>query len=114
MSESELQADRLSELLDYCTAKCDIQEVMRSFDINRTELEALYRTLVVAGAGQWAGGHWVAASTLADSESLRFLVSRRRRRAPDPETLEATIYALVVHFERGSPLPASEHSESPD
>ena len=112
MTGSDQQADALSELLDYCTAQRDIQEVMRSFDLDRTELEALYRTLVVAGAGQWAGGHWVAASTLADPESLRFLVGRRRR-PPDLETLDGTIYALIVHFERGAPLPVSEHSESP-
>ena len=112
MTEGDQQADALSELLDYCTAKRDIQDVMRSFDLDRTELEELYRTLVVAGAGQWARGHWVAASTLAYPESLRFLVGRRRR-PPDLETLEATIYALIMHFERGTPLPVSEQAESP-
>ena len=105
------RADALSDLLDYCTAKPDIQEVMRSFDLDRTELEDLYTTLVASGAGQWAGGHWVAASTLADPESLRFLV-RRRRRAPDRgETLEA-IHVLFIHFERGGPLRESKRSES--
>ena len=42
---------------------------------------------------------------------MRFLV-RRRQRAPDrAETLEA-IHALIMHFERGTPLPESKRSES--
>ena len=92
------------ELLDYCTAKPEIQEMMRSFNLDRTELEDLYKRLLGSGAGQWAGGHWVAASTLADPESLHFLV-RRRRRAPDREETLETICALISYFERGAPLP---------
>ena len=105
MSESDRQADALSELLDYCTAKPDIQEVMRSLDLDRTELKDLYHTLVRAGAGQWRCGHWVPASTLADPEPLRFLVRQRRR-------CQEAAYALIMHFERGTPLPQSKHSEN--
>ena len=106
---SSRRTDALSDLLDYCTAKPGIQEVMRSFDLDRTELEELYGTLLAAGAGQWVGGHWLAASTLADPDSLSFLVRRRGRgQASDrDETLKA-VYALIMHFERGAPLPESK------
>lgn len=98
------RADALSDLLDYCTAKPGIQEAMRSFGLGRAELEDLYCTLVAAGAGQWAGGHWVAASALADPDALRFFVRTRRDQTDRDETLRA-VYALIMHFERGAPLP---------
>ena len=98
------RSDALSELLDYCTAKPAIQEMMRSFDLDRTELKGLYNMLLRGGAGQWAGGHWVAASTLADPESLSFLV-RRIRRATDHEATADASYALIMYFERGAALP---------
>jgi hypothetical protein len=87
-------------LLDYCLAQPAIQSVMQQFGADRSTLRDLYSTLCLAGAGQWAGGHWVAASALAYPDSLRFLLTNLKGGASHME--EA--YALIMHFERGAPL----------
>lgn len=47
-------------LLDYCLAQPSIQSLMQELGADRTTLKDLYSTLCIT-AGQWAGGHWVAA-----------------------------------------------------
>ncbi|MXX70275.1 MAG: hypothetical protein F4Y73_00140 [Gemmatimonadetes bacterium] len=105
---SSQRIDARSDLLDYCVAKPGILEVMQSFDLDRSDLEDLYFALMAVGAGQWAGGHWVAASALAYPDSLRFVAKKmgRGQAADRDETLRA-VYALVMHFERGAPLAES-------
>jgi hypothetical protein len=87
-------------LLDYCLGQPAIQAVLEEFGANRDTLKNLYFTLCAAGAGQWAGGHWVAASALAYPHSLRFLLSNMQGGTSHMEQA----YALIMHFERGAPL----------
>ena len=84
-------------LLDYCLAQPAIQLVVQEFGADRTTLRDLYSTLCMAGAGQWTGGHWVAASALAYPRSLRFLLQGGASHMEQA-------YALIMHFERGAPL----------
>lgn len=93
-------------LLDYCLSQPAIQSVLQEFGANRDTLKRLYSTLCATGAGQWAGGHWVAASALAYPHSLRFLLSNLEGGASHMEQT----YALIMHFERGAPLPSRRPS----
>ncbi len=88
-------------LLDYCLSHPALQSLLEEFGANRATLKDLYSTLCDAGAGQWAGGHWVAASALAYPHSLRFMLSNLHGGASHMEQASA----LIVHFERGAPLP---------
>lgn len=88
-------------LLDYCLSQPALQSLLAEFGANRATLKDLYFTLCDTGAGQWAGGHWVAASALAYPHSLRFLLSNLHSGASHMEQASA----LIMHFERGAPLP---------
>ncbi len=85
-------------LFDYCEQEPTIQPLLKEFQISRDGLQRLYSQLIVAGAGQWASGHWVAASALAYPESLQYVLSRRGK------DMQETAFKLITYFERGLPL----------
>lgn len=85
-------------LMDYCEAQDAIQTIMNDFQVSRDDLRELYAQLELAGAGQWAGGHWVAASAIAYPEAIRYVLARG-----DDAKLEVA-FKLIMHFERGAPL----------
>lgn len=87
-------------LFDYCLAQESIQSVLREFGADRSTLAAVYGVLRAAGAGQWACGHWVAASALAYPHTLRYLLGYLQ----DGKSHRELAYRLVMHFERGNPL----------
>ena len=88
-------------LLNYCLAQPAIQSVLGECGADGNSLKELYSGLCASGAGQWAGGHWVAASALAYPHTLRFLLTNLQG---GPSHMEQA-YALIMHFERGAPLP---------
>ena len=88
-------------LLDYCEADRNIRAVMAQFKVSRDALGEIYSRLLAAGAGQWAGGHYVAASAIAYPDTLRYVLSRP---VSGREALLETAYRLIMHFERGAPL----------
>lgn len=89
-------------LLDYCEGESAIREIMAEHQLTRDDLKELYSQLVAVGAGQWACGHWVAASSIAYADALQYLLNRK-----DADRM-GTAYNLIMHFERGLPL---EHAE---
>jgi hypothetical protein len=97
-STSDRMTNAEEVLLDYCEQQPSIQALLREFRISRQDLQELYHQLIMVGAGQWRCGHWVAASTLAYPESLRYLLSRRG------ENIQETAFNLIMYFEQGSAL----------
>jgi len=89
-------------LLDYCEGQSAIREIMTEHKITRDDLKELYSRLLAVGAGQWACGHWVAASAIAYPEALRYLLDHQ-----DSDWM-ATAYNLIMHFESGQPLQDEE------
>ena len=88
-------------LLDYCEAQPGIRAMMKEFRISRKELREVYHQLLEIGAGHWACGHWVPASTLAYPEALRYILERR---GENLHILQKTAYELIMYFMRGSAL----------
>src|SRR5712671_1218511 len=82
-------------LFDYCEQEQTIQPLLKEFQISRDDLKSLYSMLIVVGAGQWACGHWVAASALAYPESLQYVLDRKEKNAQE------TAFKLIMYFERG-------------
>ena len=87
---------RKARLFDYCEEQPEIKLLLKEFNVSREEFEELYTGLVIAGAGQCASGHWVAASALAYPESLRYLLSNRKEESP-----VETAFKMLMYFERG-------------
>lgn len=101
LSRSNQQSESaLVALLDYCDSNPDVQKVMTEFNATRETLIELYSNLLKAGAGQWAGGHYVPASALAYPHTLRYLLEHPESGLP----LLDKAACLVMHFETGSPL----------
>lgn len=88
----------LGDLLDYCEADAAVRQVVGEFHTSRESLSALYSRLVTGGAGQWRGGHYVAASAIAYPHTLRYLLEHPTE---DRYRLMGIVHKLVVHFERG-------------
>jgi hypothetical protein len=94
-------------LFDYCEASGAVRQVMDAFGVSRGTLKELYSMLLAAGAGQWAGEHWVAASTLAYPETLRYVLAGRAIGRNGRETA----FSLIMYFERGTPLLSGSETE---
>jgi len=88
-------------LLDYCEGQPAIQELMTQHEVTRNDLKELYGRLLAVGAGQWACGHWVAASAIAYPDALRYLLNHQ------DSDWRTTAYNLIMHFERGQLLEQS-------
>jgi hypothetical protein len=63
-------------------------------------LKATYRKLVMLGAGQWARGHWVAASAFAFGATLDYVLRELGDSATYEESIEVAS-RLLDYFERG-------------
>ena len=98
MKEIHSRGNRENALFDYCEHHPTIEALLKEFKVSRSDLQELYRLLIMAGAGQWRVGHWVAASALAYPDSLRYLLTRKN------EEIEITAFNLIMYFERGTPL----------
>lgn len=90
-------------LFEYCLSQPATRAVLSDFSVDESTLRDLYRLLLIAGAAQWAGGHWVVASALAHPHTLRFILTSNR----NGTDLAEIAYALIMHFERGAALASS-------
>jgi ABC-type multidrug transport system fused ATPase/permease subunit len=98
MSDSVREERLIETLLDYCENQPEIKKIMRESQVSRSDLKEMYNQLLLAGAGQWTCGHWVAGSAIAYPETLNYLLTRRG------ENMMETTYNLIMYFERGAPL----------
>jgi hypothetical protein len=87
-------------LLEYCENEPSVAAVMRRHHLSRHDLASLYHELLAIGCGQWAGGHFVAASAVAHGDSLEFFLGKRS----DAGSQVELAVALLDHFESGKPL----------
>ena len=93
-SEKEKDATRLLDLVE---SDSDLCLILQRYGATRKVLERLYSELCVVGAGQWAGGHFVAASSLAFGPTLDYLL----RSAQAGVDFRGVAYRLIVYFKSG-------------
>lgn len=97
----------LDELIELCLADEYIAMVMSQYNANGQTLKELYSLLCSAGAGQYAGGHFVAASSLAFPLTLRFLLEHYNDgifSIKGYDNYNSTLfiaYRLIQYFENG-------------
>jgi hypothetical protein len=93
----------IEALFNFCKKDGKIREIIYEYNISYQDFCNLYWELMGAGAGQWAGGHWVAASALAYPESFRYILERKTISGAKRSEME-TAFKLIMYFERGIPL----------
>ena len=87
----------LEELCDLCATHPPLRRVLDKYGIDRANLEAYYQDLIAGGAGQWAGGHYVAVSALGYASTLEFLLQHGGKLS---QTKRCVL--LIEYFERGN------------
>ncbi|HDY68797.1 MAG TPA: hypothetical protein ENH85_13530 [Candidatus Scalindua sp.] len=106
-SSSSTQTDTIDELIDLAYSDEYVLRVLEDYDGNRETLRNLYNKLVLTGAGQYAGGHYIAASSLVYPQTLKFLL--KNYKGPDfaINDLDARNSAIFIahrvieYFEKG-------------
>ena len=96
-SEIGPKSQALSELFDLCEADPDLSQVLANYSADREQLKATYIALITNGAGQWAKGHYVAASTFAFRPTLEFAL----RSCREERSFHDIASRLVDYFEHG-------------
>ncbi len=107
ISGSERYKNAREALLNYCEASTEVLKILKEFKASRATLEELHSQLMLAGAGQWRGGHFVAASAIAYPQTLRYLLEHRTKRDMSPEVA----WKLLKYFESGATL-EEEHQRN--
>jgi hypothetical protein len=94
----------LKELLSYCSTIPEVKKIIDEFKVSAEEFKSCYWKLMATGAGQWAGSHWVAASSLAHAHTLRYVLKGKSAGHSDLEIMAR----LCEHFRHGGTFPTDE------
>lgn len=89
----------LDELLDLVERDPDLCLVMSQFGADRQTLRSQFYKLSAAGADQWVNSHYVAASALAFTPTLMYVLQNREEHHRG--ALRAMASRLVSHFRNG-------------
>lgn len=109
MSDGPSKRDQaLERLFAFCLSDRELSEVMASHYATRDDLQETYELLINAGAGQWAGRHYVPVAALGHPSSLDFVLSDRGRR-----DWRTTAILLIEYFERDETGPVPERLRGP-
>ncbi len=92
----------LEDLLNLCESDRLLRQTMDEHRVDRETLREFYWLLMANGAGQWVGGHFVAASALAYGFPLLFLLENA-----DTLPWGRICVLLIEYFERNEvgPVP---------
>jgi hypothetical protein len=91
-----------SALFDLIEGDPMLRGAMEKYRATRSELSEIYRYLILSGADQWAGGHYVPASALCYGATLEFVLQRLRYGQGSPRDVwEPVAFRLLRYFERG-------------
>ena len=69
----------LEELLDLCEQDKTLRGSMDANDATREDLKKIYSEIELNGAGQWARGHYIAASAIAFGTTLDFCLQAEKK-----------------------------------
>ena len=68
--------DGIDRLVKRCIADPELRKLLGSHKVDGDGIKKLYDTLLVSGAGQWAGRRWVPADALLTPATLAELLDR--------------------------------------
>ena len=99
--------DALIELIDIAESDENVKAAMNEYHADRQTLNKLYDKLALVGAGQYAGGHYVAASSLVYPSTLKYLLEHFNngifsiKNWDDNNSSIHIAYRLIEYFEKG-------------
>jgi hypothetical protein len=97
MSSSNKREKATEDLIDLAFEDKNNTPVIKKYKITRKNLKKKFQELMIAGAGQDAGGHFVAASSIVYAQTLIFLYDKKLTKGMGQESIA---YALIEYFEQ--------------
>ena len=96
MSMGNKREKATEDLIDLAFEDKNNAPIIKKYKITRKNLKKKFEELMINGAGQDAGGHFVAASAIVYAQTLIFLYDKSH--GMDGQTMA---YALIEYFEEG-------------
>lgn len=84
------------DLVEYCCSLPKIKEILMLHDAAKEDMLSIYHAMMIHGGAQWAGGHFVVASSVAYPETLCYFLEHG--------VTQKTVFDAIMYFERGIPL----------
>jgi len=75
IAEREENEKALEDLIDLVENNENLKSIMTKYGADREKIKSLYQRLKSEGAGQWKGGHFVAASVFAFPQTLEYCLN---------------------------------------
>lgn len=92
-----------AELFDLCKTDPELRAVLQKHGANSDTLDHVYTKLIKIGAGQYARGHFVAASSLAFGFTLDYVLAHR-----NDERFDVVACNLVEYFQQNKSGPVGK------
>ncbi len=92
--------EALQGIIDLAFEDVNNAPIIQKHKITRKKMEKKYHELVVHGAGQVAGNHWVAASALVYAQTLDYIFDKSNNKLTR-DSGGAVAYTLIDYFEKG-------------
>ena len=96
--------EALQGIIDLAFEDANNAPIIKKHKITRKKMEEKYRELVVHGAGQVAGKHWVAASALVYAQTLDYIFDKSNNELTR-DSGGVVAYALIEYFEQNKTGP---------
>lgn len=99
----------LAELYLLSVSSKDTNKHLEEYKIDKEKFKEIYRKLILLGTGQWAGEHYVAASSLAYDSTLEYILEKLEKAndedltvsfADIPSYLREAAFNLIEYFEK--------------
>ena len=96
MKSSNKREEATDDLIDLAFSDENNEVIIKKYKITKKNLKKKFQDLMINGAGQDAGGHFVAASAIVYAQTLIFLYDKSHKIKG-----QAMTYALIEYFEEG-------------
>ena len=98
------EEEALQGIIDLAFEDANNAPIIKKHKITREKMEKKYQELVIHGAGQIAGDHWVAASALVYAQTLDYIFDKSNNELTR-DSGGVVAYALIEYFEQGKTGP---------
>ena len=96
MKSSNKREEATDDLIDLAFSDENNAVIIKKYKITKKNLKKKFQDLMINGAGQDAGGHFVAASAIVYAQTLIFLYDKSHKIKG-----QAMTYAVIEYFEDG-------------
>lgn len=86
----------LNSYFDVCLEDPGVLKIMNDYQTSKGDLRQIYDKLLELGAGQWAGGHYVALSAIAYVQTLEYVIKKKKMDEFNTEVANN----LIIYFEK--------------